>query len=122
MKLHLSTAAAVVLAFSIAGGPALAQVDAPAPTSPGAPGPTLGAQGELAVDQIVELQTLLAQLGFDPQGIDGVVGPGTRAAISAAQQALGLSVDGEPTLAFLDRLRQEPRAVVAPSAPVPAAG
>jgi peptidoglycan hydrolase-like protein with peptidoglycan-binding domain len=125
LKLHHLRAGALLLALSAAGGPALAQVGPGVPA--GAPGRTLPGTaalteaGALPFEQVIELQTLLAQLGFDPQGIDGIVGPLTRAAISAAQQALGLSVDGQPSLALLERLRQEPPAVVAPSAPLPPA-
>ena len=39
------------------------------------------------------VQTALAMLGFDPRGIDGVFGPGTRAALAAWQSARG----SEPT-------------------------
>ncbi|MGD9737794.1 MAG: peptidoglycan-binding protein [Bauldia sp.] len=114
------SAAAALLALSVAGGPALAQVDAPGQPAPGTPGRTLPRGGMLSFDQVVELQTLLAQLGYDPRGIDGIVGPGTRAAVSAAQQALGLAVDGEPSLALLQRLQEEPGAgSAAPSEPAP---
>jgi peptidoglycan hydrolase-like protein with peptidoglycan-binding domain len=113
-------AAAMLLALSVASAPVLAQVGAPGEPAPGTPGRTLPRGGMLTFDQVVELQTLLAQLGYDPQGIDGIIGPGTRAAVSAAQQVLGLAVDGEPSLALLQRLHEEPGAAsAAPSAPAP---
>ncbi len=52
-----------------------------------------------------ELQRRLTAAGFDTEGSDGVIGPKTRAAISAYQQREGLAVTGEPTLALLQRLR-----------------
>lgn len=41
-----------------------------------------------------EIQQALAAAGFNPGPIDGVMGPKTRAAIKAFQQARGLTVDG----------------------------
>lgn len=41
-----------------------------------------------------DIQTRLKAAGFDPGPIDGVMGPRTRAAIRAFQQAKGLTVDG----------------------------
>jgi hypothetical protein len=52
-----------------------------------------------------ELQRLLTRAGYDTEGSDGVIGPKTRAAISAYERAAGLPVTGEPTLALLARLR-----------------
>ena len=118
MKLNHLRAGAVLLTLSVAGGPALAQVSPGVPASP-APARALPDMAALTVEQVAELQTLLEQLGFDPRGIDGIVGPGTRAAISAAQRALDIPVDGEPSLALLERLREE-AVPPAPSAPLPA--
>jgi uncharacterized protein len=42
-----------------------------------------------------EVQQLLADLGYDPGPIDGVMGPRTRAAIRAFQADVGLPVDGQ---------------------------
>ncbi|MGD9737793.1 MAG: peptidoglycan-binding protein [Bauldia sp.] len=115
MKLNYLGGAAALLALGLASAPAIAQVD---PAAPGAPAPALPEAAELTAEQVTELQTLLTQLGYDTQGIDGVVGPATRAAIEAAQQALGLPVDGEATLELLDRLRTA--ATAAPAAPAAA--
>ncbi len=52
-----------------------------------------------------ELQRLLTRAGYDTEGSDGVIGPRTRAAVSAYERAQGLPVTGEPTLALLQRLR-----------------
>ena len=54
---------------------------------------------------IREAQTQLRQLGFDPGGADGVVGPRTRAATRNFQQANGLNMTGNLTPDTLERLR-----------------
>jgi hypothetical protein len=54
---------------------------------------------------IREAQTALARLGFDPGPADGVVGPRTRAAVRAFQQASGLTANGNLTGDVLERLR-----------------
>ncbi len=52
-----------------------------------------------------ELQTLLTARGYDTAGIDGKVGPKTRAAIRGFQRELGWPPDGFPTAGLLARLR-----------------
>lgn len=52
-----------------------------------------------------EIQQRLTRAGFDTQGVDGVIGPNSEAAIRAYQQARGLSVTGQPSQALLERLR-----------------
>jgi peptidoglycan hydrolase-like protein with peptidoglycan-binding domain len=52
----------------------------------------------LTRDERRAIQRHLALLGFDPRGIDGVFGPGTRGAITAWQRREGLAQTG-----FLDR-------------------
>lgn len=54
---------------------------------------------------IREAQTALKQLGFDPGGADGVVGPRTRAATRAFQQANGMNATGNLSGDTLERLR-----------------
>lgn len=54
---------------------------------------------------IREAQTALKQLGFDPGGVDGVVGPRTRAATRAFQQSNGLNASGNLSPDTLERLR-----------------
>ena len=52
-----------------------------------------------------EMQRLLTAKGFDTDGSDGVIGPKTRAAISAYQASRGIAVTGEPSLDLLAGLR-----------------
>jgi hypothetical protein len=54
---------------------------------------------------IREAQTALKRLGFDPGGVDGVVGPRTRAATRAFQQANGMNASGALSGETLERLR-----------------
>ncbi|WP_096787524.1 lytic murein transglycosylase [Rhodobacter sp. CZR27] len=51
-----------------------------------------------------ELQRRLTAAGFDTGGTDGVIGGKTEAAISAYEQANGLPVTGQPSVALLRRL------------------
>src|SRR5439155_25849497 len=50
-------------------------------------------QGSSGPD-VTELQQKLKDLGFDPNGVDGNFGPGTRDAVIAFQQSKGLQADG----------------------------
>ncbi len=59
----------------------------------------------LSRTQKTELQTLLNRRGFDTKGIDGKVGPATRAAIRDFQSRAGLVADGYATQGLLQRLR-----------------
>ena len=59
----------------------------------------------LSRSQKTELQTLLNRSGFDTQGIDGKVGPATRAAIRDYQARAGLVADGYASESLLRRLR-----------------
>lgn len=56
---------------------------------------------------IREIQRLLLQLGFDPGPIDGKLGRSTASAISSYQATAGLTVDGKPSRALLQRLRED---------------
>jgi hypothetical protein len=51
-------------------------------------------------------QARLTYLGFDPRGVDGVLGNGTRAALRAFQTAHSLPPTGEPEAATLARLAE----------------
>jgi putative chitinase len=50
-------------------------------------------QGSSGPD-VLGLQKKLKDLGFDPNGVDGNFGPGTKAAVIAFQQSKGLQADG----------------------------
>ncbi len=52
-----------------------------------------------------EMQRLLTRAGFDTQGVDGVIGPNTIAAIRAFQRRAGLTPDGYASYEILRRLR-----------------
>jgi peptidoglycan hydrolase-like protein with peptidoglycan-binding domain len=52
-----------------------------------------------------ELQTLLTARGFDTGGVDGRIGPRTRAALRLYQRSIGVPPDGFPTAGLLARLR-----------------
>jgi membrane-bound lytic murein transglycosylase B len=55
--------------------------------------------------EVMEIQSLLEKLGFNPGTADGVVGPQTRNAIKSFQQQARLPADSFPTMALLERLR-----------------
>lgn len=65
------------------------------------------AEEPLSRDQRLTTQRALAALGYDPGGIDGVIGAGTRGALRRWQQAVGLTADGHLTAALAERLRRE---------------
>ena len=52
-----------------------------------------------------DLQRRLTAAEFDTEGTDGVIGPKTKAAISAYQKSKGLPVTGEPSLDLLATFR-----------------
>lgn len=51
-------------------------------------------QGSTGPD-VTDLQTTLKELGFDPHGVDGKFGAGTKTAVIAFQQSKGLTPDGK---------------------------
>ncbi|MPY72046.1 MAG: hypothetical protein GEU92_18440 [Alphaproteobacteria bacterium] len=74
--------------------PPVTEMPAAAPSKP------LGRKG------IAEVQRLLRQLSFEPGTADGIAGARTIEAIRLYQQFAGLAVDGKPTEALLQDLRQ----------------
>ena len=61
----------------------------------------------LSFDERMELQRLLTAAGFDTQGVDGLIGPRTIAAVRAWQESQGLLPDGYAPLALLEQLRAD---------------
>ncbi|CAN7653959.1 lytic murein transglycosylase [Trinickia sp. LjRoot230] len=60
----------------------------------------------LSRSDLLALQALLDQQGYDAGEPDGVAGPATRAAIRAYQTRHGLPADGYASVSLLDRLRR----------------
>ncbi|MBO0345134.1 lytic murein transglycosylase [Roseibium sp. CAU 1637] len=58
----------------------------------------------LSDGQMKQLQSKLQGMGHDVGKIDGILGSGTRNAVQAVQQKLGMPADGWPTPALLNRL------------------
>jgi formylglycine-generating enzyme required for sulfatase activity len=95
-----------------------------APTDPAAAGEAALA---LSSDRRRQVQEWLGALGFDPRGIDGQFGPGTRGAIRAYQRSRGspetgflshellvaLAADGPPAIGRLEEARRARDAVQA---------
>ncbi|WP_185962075.1 lytic murein transglycosylase [Palleronia caenipelagi] len=67
----------------------------------------------LTTTESAELQRRLTEAGFDTGGVDGKLGPRSLAAVRAYQTDAALPADGFPSLALLQRLRDE-----APAEPV----
>lgn len=65
------------------------------------------ADGPTSLADRVGAQTALQRLGFDPGGVDGVIGTGTRRAARAWQAARGLPADGYLSGDLMRRLRAE---------------
>jgi hypothetical protein len=76
---------------------------------PGASGQagSAGAVVALPKEQVRRMQERLDAAGFDPGPADGVVGPRTRAALRAYQEARGLDPTGEPNGPTLTELGVE---------------
>ncbi|WP_027014619.1 lytic murein transglycosylase [Comamonas composti] len=87
-----------LLAQQLGGGPALA-ADWPRELQP------------LSREQLRTMQAALNARGFEAGGVDGLLGPATRAALTRYQQSQGLVADGYPTTELLKRLQEsEPSA------------
>ncbi len=59
----------------------------------------------LSRSETEELQRRLTALGYDTQGVDGIVGPNTRSAIRRFQAAQGMVPDGYLSASLLERVR-----------------
>ena len=62
--------------------------------------------GTLDVKEKFELQSRLKALGYYDGEVDGNLGSGSKAAISAVQQRLGIETDGLPSQVLLNALRK----------------
>ncbi len=62
--------------------------------------------GAVRSAEVLELQELLTRLGYDTKGIDGIVGPATRAAVRAFQERIGQTPDGYVSPALLNAIRE----------------
>ena len=65
--------------------------------------------GPLTRDQRIGAQQALTRMGFDTQGVDGVIGSNTRAALRRWQQANGRTADGYLTDVLADELIRRAR-------------
>ncbi len=63
-------------------------------------------EGTLDVTEKFELQTRLKTLGYYSGDVDGNFGSGSKAAIAAVQERIGMQPDGEPSLSLLHALRR----------------
>lgn len=59
----------------------------------------------LSLDQVKQLQQVLAKRGYNVGKIDGIIGAQTRAAVKDVQMKLGMPADSYPTAELLTRLR-----------------
>jgi len=62
--------------------------------------------GTLDITEKFELQTRLKELGYYDGEVDGNFGSGSKAAIQAFQNRMGLAADGEPSQTLLKALRR----------------
>lgn len=62
----------------------------------------------LTAEERRDLQTRLSERGFAAGGVDGKIGPKTRAALRAFQGSVGLPADGYADAPLLDRIRAAP--------------
>jgi membrane-bound lytic murein transglycosylase B len=66
--------------------------------------PRPASEQRLSRNQVEKIQGLLADQGFDPGPIDGVIGSQTRQAIKEFQRTIKLPADGHPTPELLEAL------------------
>ena len=64
----------------------------------------------LARSEVEQMQTRLTAMGFDTKGVDGKLGPATRAAVRAFQVSRGMPGDGYASQALLKAIGGQPTA------------
>lgn len=64
-----------------------------------------GTVPEMSLQQVKDLQMLLAKRGYFSGEVDGKIGAATRAGVKAAQLKLGLPADSYPTPELLERMQ-----------------
>ena len=69
----------------------------------------------LSRDQVKTIQSALAQLGFDPGGADGQIGPRTRGAVRAFQSARNLPADSFLSQDLADMILSEAKTTQEPA-------
>ena len=84
---------AAYLATRLAGAPAMSRGSRPIP--------------DLSMEQVKELQQLLARRGLEVGEIDGKIGAATRGSVKAAQMKLGLPANSYPSVELIERLRAQ---------------
>jgi hypothetical protein len=79
-----------------------------------APRSSAESEAALGLDPLAvrDLQARLLVLGHDPNGIDGKIGPGTRAAVSAWQVSQGVEPTGYLSAELLGSLKRESQAAL----------
>jgi len=68
--------------------------------------PSLYNETPLSRDDVIEIQNLLTNNGYDTGGIDGIVGPKTQKAVQSYQTSVDIAGDGTPSMALLEELRK----------------
>jgi len=124
---HPALVIALTVCISVVGTQAIPAAATPAtipheiPAGDNAP-PTVRVQSILPRRQLVTLiQRNLSREGYDIGPIDGLMGPQTRSAIRAYQQANGLPVDGRATVTLYNFMQRDaaPQQDLAPPDPAP---
>lgn len=81
--------------------------------------PPPAANRPLAMEEVKEAQKLLKELGFDPGGADGIVGPYTIAAVKRYEPSRGWPASGEVDIRLLESLRASKASPSSPTAKHP---
>lgn len=80
-------------------------VDSQAPVQP--PSPLLPPAEAHPKENVMRVQALLSELGYEPGPVDGVLGPQTRMAIKTFQENIGIPSTGEADTRLISQLEME---------------